>query len=64
MHCFMDDGRRYKKPGPETKDFITLGTDSILSQLPPCSLVPLGKGRGVLLRVQMDACTVNAQSMC
>lgn len=52
----MNAGRRHKKPGSETKDFITLGTDSMLSQFPPCSRVPLGKGRGVLLRAQMDAC--------
>ena len=53
----FDAGRRHKKPVSETKDFITLGTDSMLSQFPSRFLVPLGRRRGVLLRAQMDACT-------
>lgn len=53
---FHDAGRRHKKPVSETKDFITLGTDSMLSQF-LAFLVPLGRRRGVLLRAQMDACT-------
>lgn len=52
----MDAGRRHKKPVSETKDIITLGTDSMLSQFPSRFLVPFGRGR-VLLRAQMDACT-------
>ena len=36
----MDAGRRHKKPVSETKDFITLGTDSMLSQFPSRFIVP------------------------
>lgn len=55
-YCFMDAGRRHERSGSETKDFMTLGVESILCLCPPCPVVPLWGAQRVLPRAQMNTC--------